>query len=236
MADSSLLMPGADEAYKASRARLREAEIDLRDRIETVADMRRSLPPGPLVPDYTFIEVDDGERVRLSDLFEGDKPYLILYHLMYWADDDEFCPMCSLWIDGFNGVAPHVTQRTNFVIASRAPLERLQAWGAHRKWRRLRLLSDDGPAFARDIDAEDADGRPDSTLVVLAKDGDEVRHVYTAHPMLEDRERGIDLLSPTWNLFDLLPSGRGDWFPSNDAFDASMHALAGHSLQGTASR
>jgi predicted dithiol-disulfide oxidoreductase (DUF899 family) len=137
--------------------------------------------------------------------------------------------MCSLWLDGFNGIVPHVTQRANFVIASRAPLDKLQAWGARREWNRLRLLSDDGPSFARAIDAEDAEGRPDSTVVVLAKDGDRVRHVYTAHPMLEDRERGIDLLSPVWHLFDLMPSGRGDWYPSNDAFDASLRALGGRS-------
>jgi predicted dithiol-disulfide oxidoreductase (DUF899 family) len=227
MADSSLLMPGADEAYRRSRERLREAEIDLRDRIESVAAMRRALPPGPAVPDYTFIE--NGDRVHLSELFTDDKPYLLIYHLMYWAKDDEFCPMCSLWIDGFNGIAPHVTQRANFVIASRAPFDTLQAWAAHRGWNRLRLLSDDGPSFARDIDAEDAEGDPDSTVVVFAKDGNRVRHVYTAHPMLEDRERGIDLLSPIWHLFDLMPSGRADWYPTNDAFDASLRASRGHS-------
>jgi predicted dithiol-disulfide oxidoreductase (DUF899 family) len=226
MADSSIVMPGADEAYRRSRDRLRAAEIELRDRIEAVAAMRRDLPPGPIVPDYAFIE--NGNRVRLSELFAGEKPYLILYHLMYWAKDDSFCPMCSMWIDGYNGIAPHLTQQVNFVIASRAPIDRLREWGAHRGWHRLRLLSDDGPAFARDIDAEDAEGNPDSTIVVFAKEGQRVRHVYTAHPMLEDRERGIDLLCPTWNLLDLTPAGRGDdWYPSNDAFDASMRVLAG---------
>ncbi|HEV3092430.1 MAG TPA: DUF899 family protein [Candidatus Cybelea sp.] len=220
MTDSSLLMPSADEAYRQSRERLRAAEIDLRDRIEAVAAMRRNLPPGPVIPDYTFVE--NGNRVRLSELFADGKPYLILYHLMYWADDDDFCPMCSMWIDGFNGVAPHVTQRANFVVASRAPFDRLAAWGARRGWDRLRLLSDDGNAFARDIDAEDAEGKPDSTVVVLAKDGDTLRHVYTAHPMLEDRERGTDQLSPVWHLFDLTPSGREDWYPSNDTFEAAL--------------
>jgi predicted dithiol-disulfide oxidoreductase (DUF899 family) len=213
-------MPGAGDEYRRSRDRLREAEIALRDRIEAVAAMRRSLPPGPIVPDYTFVE--NGNRVRLSALFAEDKPYLILYHLMYWAKDDDFCPMCSLWIDGFNGIAPHVTQRANFAVASRAPFDRLRDWGNRREWNRLRLLSDDGSAFARDIGAEDAEGDPDSTVVVFAKAGDEVRHVYTAHPMLEERERGIDLLCPVWHLFDLMPSGRGDWYASNDAFDGSF--------------
>jgi predicted dithiol-disulfide oxidoreductase (DUF899 family) len=226
MTDSSLLMPQADEAYRQSRERLRAAEIDLRDRIEAVAAMRRSLPPGPVVPDYTFVE--NGRRVRLSELFSEGKPYLILYHLMYWAKDDDFCPMCSMWLDAFNGIVPHLTQRANFVIASRAPFERLRAWGERRGWDRLRLLSDDGPSFARDIDAEDAEGNPDSTVTVFAKDGATLRHVYTAHPMLEDRERGIDLLCPVWHLFDLMPSGRDDWYPSNDAFDASLRTLTTH--------
>ncbi len=225
MADSSLLMPGADEAYRRSRDRLRAAEIELRDRIEAVAALRRELSLGPVVPDYRFIE--NGSCVHLSELFAAEKPYLIVYHLMYWANGDSFCPSCSMWIDGFNGIVPHVTQQTNFVIASRAPIDRLREWAAHRGWHRLRLLSDDGPAFARDIDAEDAEGNPDSTVVVFAKEGDRVRHVYTMHPMLEERGGGIDLLTPTYHLLDLTPAGRGEWDPSNEGFDASLRVLAG---------
>jgi predicted dithiol-disulfide oxidoreductase (DUF899 family) len=224
MTDPSVLVPGSDEAYRRSRERLREAEIELRARVAAVAAMRRELPPGPVLPAYTFIE--DGKRVELAELFASDKPYLIMYHLMYWADEDDFCPMCSLWIDGFNGIAPHVTQRANFVVASAAPPDKLRAWAAHRGWNRLRLLSDDSPAFARDVEAEDDEGRPDSTVIVFAKDGDRVRHVYTAHPILDGRPGGIDLLSPVWHLFDLMPSGRGDWNASNDAFDASLRELA----------
>lgn len=213
MTDSNLLMPGVDDDYRESRARLREAEIKLRDQIEAVAVMRRALPPGPIVPDYTFLE--NGNRVRLSELFADGKPYLIVYHLMYYSDDDDFCPMCTMWIDGFNGIAPQVREQANFVIASRAPVEKLKAWGERRGWNKLRLLSDDGPAFARDIDAEDAEGNPDSTIVVFEKAGNCIRHTYTAHPLLEGRERGIDLLSPVWNLLDLTPGGRGDWYPTN---------------------
>ncbi len=212
-------MPGADGPYREARDRLRQAEIELRDRIEDVARLRRSLPPGPAAPDYEFVDMS-GNKIRLSELFRGDKEDLIVYHLMYWAKDDDFCPMCSLWIDGFNGVVPHVTQRANFAVASRAPVQKLKAWAERRGWDRIPLLSDDGSKFARDIDAEDAEGDPDSTIVVFRKVGDEIRHVYTAHPMLAERERGIDLLCPVWHLLDLTPSGRGEWYPSNDAFDA----------------
>jgi predicted dithiol-disulfide oxidoreductase (DUF899 family) len=44
-----------------------------------------------------------------------------------------------------------------------------------------------------------------------------VRHVYSKGAQMADdrRERGIDLLTPVWNLLDLTPNGRPlDWYPS----------------------
>ncbi|HZE71796.1 MAG TPA: DUF899 family protein [Pyrinomonadaceae bacterium] len=45
-----------------------------------------------------------------------------------------------------------------------------------------------------------------------------LRHFYTAHPrMAEDiKERGLDLLIPVYNILDLTPEGRGDWYASFD--------------------
>jgi predicted dithiol-disulfide oxidoreductase (DUF899 family) len=176
--------------------------------------MRRQLPAGPVVENYGFFEGD--RRVTLSDLFEGDKTELVIYHLMYWADDDEFCPMCSMWIDGLDAVAPHVEQRANFAVATRAPSARLQEWAKQRGWRRARLLSDAGPEFARHIGAEDGNGDPIETVAVFTKHGDVLRHFYTSHAYTFGQSRGIDLLSPVWHVFDVLPSGRDDWNPGND--------------------
>ena len=41
-----------------------------------------------------------------------------------------------------------------------------------------------------------------------------LRHFYSAHPWMgEDvKERGIDLLTPVYNMLDLTPQGRGDWY------------------------
>ena len=51
---------------------------------------------------------------------------------------------------------------------------------------------------------------------MFTRDGDTVRHAYTQSADRPDRpQRGIDLLSPVWNVWDLLPSGRGDWYPDN---------------------
>ncbi len=45
---------------------------------------------------------------------------------------------------------------------------------------------------------------------------DTVRHVLTQSADFPDgKGRGIDLLSPVWNVFDLLPEGRDDWLPDN---------------------
>jgi predicted dithiol-disulfide oxidoreductase (DUF899 family) len=45
-----------------------------------------------------------------------------------------------------------------------------------------------------------------------------VHHHYTAHPTLSEDidQRGIDLLSPVWNVLDLTPQGRGDWYAELD--------------------
>lgn len=212
--DSAPVVPGADDAYRTAREELRRAEVALKDQIEAVAEKRRALPPGPPVRDYQFRE--GNKTVRLSELFAAGKPELAIYHMMYWADDDEFCPMCSMWVDGLNGIAKHVEQRTNFAVATRAPVDKLQAWAEKRGWKNVRLLSDEGADFARDIGAEDTNGDPVETVAVFEKDGSTIRNTYVSHAYTFGEMRGIDLLNPAWHLFDMLPSGRGDWNPSND--------------------
>jgi predicted dithiol-disulfide oxidoreductase (DUF899 family) len=208
-------MPGADERYRNAREELRRAEAALRDQVENVAAMRRRLPAGPNVPDYEFRE--DGKRIRLSELFAAGKPELIVYHLMYWADDDEFCPMCTMWVDGLNGVAKHVERRANIVVASKAPPEKLRAWAKRRGWTSIRVLADEGDAFARDLGAQDEKGEPVETVAVFVKNESGIRNTYLTHAFMFGEWRFIDLLSPVWQLFDLLPSGRSeDWHPSND--------------------
>lgn len=210
-----LTMPGVSEGYRTAREELLKAEVGLREHVERVAALRRALPAGPAVPDYAFF--DGAKRVRLSELFTGGKPYLIMYHVMYWQDDQEFCPMCSMWVDGWDGIAQHVDQRANVVAASNAPVEKLRAWAAHRGWRRIRVLADADDALARDTGAENSAGEPESTVIVFEQAEDGIRHVYTAHAEGRDEViRGLDQLCPTWHLFDLLPSGRGDFNARND--------------------
>ena len=190
---------------------------------ERVARLRRQLPPGARVQDYAFregpIDLTAGDSptrtVRLSELFTGPARSVVVYHLMYGKKQTDPCPMCTMWIDGFNGVAHHVAQNVDFVIAAAADLPALRQHARNRGWHNLRLLSCGDSTFKYDLRSEDAEGKQDSTISVFTRDRDgALRHVYTAHPWMAEniKERGIDLLTPVYNLLDLTPEGRGDWY------------------------
>ncbi len=218
-------LAGESAEYAAAREDLRRAEIELMEHEERIAAQRRSLPSGPEVENYVFEEgpddLDAGDepvrQVRLADLFTGPERSLIIYHLMYGKAQTSPCPMCTMWLDGFNGVVDHVTQNADFAIAAAADIPRLRAHARNRGWNRLRLLSAGTSTFKYDLNSEDEAGNQDSTISVFSRDADgTARHSYTGHPWMsaDVHERGIDLLTPTWNLLDLTPQGRGDWYAS----------------------
>jgi predicted dithiol-disulfide oxidoreductase (DUF899 family) len=209
--------------YSARREELRLAEIALMRHREEVAALRRQLPGGAPVEDYQFLEgprrLADGDepiaQVRLSELFSAPSRSLIIYHLMYGKQQTEPCPMCTMWIDGFAGIAHHLGQNVDFAVAAAADPIALRAFARARGWERLRLLSCADNTFQYDLGAEEADGRQDSTVSVFTLDADcTPRHSYTTHPAMSDdiNQRGIDLLAPVWHLLDLTPQGRGDWY------------------------
>ena len=190
------------------------AEHDLLDQVEKVAAMRRALPPAPEIQNFPFLDVENEKPVWLTELFEPGKPELILYHLMYNAEDHEFCPMCSMWIDGVNAVAKHVEQRANLAVASDAPAGQIMAYAHQRGWNNIRLLADDSDYFAREIGAKDANGDSIETVAVFTKDDGTIRNTYLTHAYESGHARHMDLLSPVWQILDLLPSGRSNWQPN----------------------
>jgi predicted dithiol-disulfide oxidoreductase (DUF899 family) len=209
--------------YLASREQLRLAEIDLMRHRERVAELRRALPPGPLVEDYVFHEgpasLDGGDepvsQVRLSELFSAADRPLVIYHLMYGKLQTSPCPMCTMWIDGFNGVARHLAQNIDFAIAAAAEPGALRQHARNRGWHNVRLLSCGESTFKYDLASEDAAGNQDSTISVFNRDADGgMRHFYSSHPRMSEEidQRGIDLLCAVWNVLDLTPQGRDDWY------------------------
>ena len=215
------------EEYAARREELRLAEIELVQQRERVAALRRALPPGAVVNDYVFQEgprdlaAGDAQvsDVRLSELFTAPDRVLVVYQFMYGKAQATPCPMCTMSIDGFNGVASHLAHNVDVVIAAAADPGPLRAHARSLAGTRLRLLSCAGNTFKYDLGSEGPDGSQHATVSVFTLDPDgSPRHVYTAHPDLADdiSERGIDLLSPVWHILDLTPAGRGDWYASLD--------------------
>lgn len=177
--------------------------------------------------DYSFIEgladLDAGDtpvrEVTLSGLFTAPDRALIVYHFMYGKLQTDPCPMCTLWIDGFNGIAHHIAHIADFAIAAAADPPALRQHARNRGWHRLRLLSCGDSTFKYDLGSEDKEGEQESTISVFTRDDDgAVRHFYPTHPRMADDidQRGIDLLAPVWHLLDLTPQGRGDWYASLD--------------------
>jgi len=211
--------------YLTKREELRHAEIELMRQRERVAELRRALPKGATLPDYEFLEgpaaLADGDEtiktVRLSELFTAPDRSLVIYHFMYGKKQTTACPMCTAWIDNFNGIAHHLAQNINVAIVAAADPATLRAYARHRGWDRLRLLSAGHSTFKYDLGSEDREGSQDSTISVLTRDADgTLRHFYSGHPWLAEdiKERGIDELNPIWNVLDLTPHGRGTFYAS----------------------
>lgn len=216
-------LPNESADYIAKREELRVAEIDLMRQRERVAELRRHLPQGATVRDYTFeegpVDLDDGDTptrsVRLSELFSAPNRSLVVYHFMYGKRNTSPCPMCTMVIDAFNGIADHATQSVDLAIVAAADPPALREHARARGWDKLRLLSCGNNTFKYDLLSEDAEGNQDSTMSVFTRHNDgTLRHFYTCHPWMADdiSERGLDLMFPVYNILDLTPQGRGDWY------------------------
>jgi predicted dithiol-disulfide oxidoreductase (DUF899 family) len=220
-------LPNESAEYLLARERVRLAEIELMRQRERVAELRRRMPKGATIQDYEFLEVpaslsagdEPVAKVRMSELFTVPDRSLVIYHFMFGKKQTQPCPMCTAWIDAFNGVAPHVAQNIDFAIVAAADPSTLRAHARDRGWDRLRLLSAGESTFKYDLGSEDRDGNQDSTISVFTRESDgTLRHFYSGHPRLgEDiKERGIDELNPTWNILDLTPQGRRTFYASLD--------------------
>jgi predicted dithiol-disulfide oxidoreductase (DUF899 family) len=216
-------LPNESAEYLAKREEVRLAEIELMRQKERVAELRRAMPEGATIPDYEFLEgptsLDEGDepvtKVRLSELFTASGRSLVIYHFMFGKKQTTPCPMCTAWIDCFNGIAHHLAQSVDLAIVAAADLPELRAHARNRGWDRLRLLSAGSSTFKYDLGSEDGEGNQDSTISVFTKDSDgTLRHFYSVHPRLSEdiEERGIDEYNPIWNVLDLTPQGRGKFY------------------------
>ncbi len=231
----SISFPGESAEYRAARDRLLEQEIELRRATEAVAEARRRLPPGGVVPeDYIFRGLgEDGAStdVRLSGLFAQGKDSLVIYSFMFPRDPGDErpgptsgktallplaegpCPSCVAFLDQLDGAADHVGQLANFAVVAKTSLDRLLAFSEERGWRHLRLLSSAGNTYNRDYLAETAEGHQRPMLTVFHRDGSTIRHFWSSELFYAPSDPGQDprhvgTLEPNWNLLDLTREGR----------------------------
>ncbi|MEM8811981.1 MAG: DUF899 family protein [Pseudomonadota bacterium] len=213
--------PNEPVAYRTARDRLLAAEANLRSAMETVAEERRALPPGGEVPeDYLFDEWHEGSVVgtHLSDLFEDGHRALILYSYMFGPNDHRPCPSCTSLLDGWNGIAPQVRQRTGLAVVVSSPVARLRDIAIARRWTGFRLLSCADNDYNRDYMGEVADGSQVPMCTVFVKGSGTIRHFWSSELLFvkgPGHPRHMDLTWPLWTMLDLAPEGRGtDWFPT----------------------
>ncbi len=218
--------PGESPEYRAARNQLLQQEIEQRRATEAVAAARRALPPGGKVPEnYGFdAEGPDGASttVTLADLFAPGKDTLFIYNMMFprAPDEDLPCPSCTQFLDSFDGVAEHASERINVAVVVKASLPRALAHAKSRGWRRLRFLSSANNSYNRDYHGESDDGTQQLPMLnVFRRDADTIRHFWGSELLFEPPDPGQDprhgeTIDPLWNLFDFTPDGRGtDWYP-----------------------
>jgi predicted dithiol-disulfide oxidoreductase (DUF899 family) len=207
---------GESADYREARTALLAEEIELRRRIQRVAEQRRALPPGPGAKDYRFLD-EQGNELGLADLF-GRHDSLFAYFWMYGPERERPCPMCTSLVGSLDIPAPDIEQRTAIVILGRSPVARQLAFARERGWRNLKFYQTIGDDYARDVHALSDDGEG-AAVTVWRHDGDQVRLFWAAEGGAETADPGFDPHlapdpTPLWNILDMTPEGRAQgWYP-----------------------
>ena len=210
------------DEWLARRKQLLAEEKELTKHRDRVAAERRTLPMVRIDKEYVF----DGpnRKIPLRDLFEG-QCQLIVYHFMFDPDSEKGCPGCTGFIDALGDLSMLKDRNTHFVLISRAPLKKLEAYKAARGWNRpwySSFGSDFNYDFHVTLDEKVApveyNYRNKAELLssespnqiegeshgisVFFRVGEDVFHSYSSYA------RGVESLTDAYNLLDTTPYGR----------------------------
>lgn len=173
---------------------------------DALAAARRRLPMMRVDQPYEF-DTPAGTR-SLLELFEGRRQ-LIVYHFMFGPDWEAGCPGCSWVADAMSHPAHLHARDVSFVMASRAPLDRLLAYRTRMGWI-APWVSSLGSDFNRDMGATTDEGEQHGVSVFL-RDGGTVYRTYTTGA------RGVEQLGSHWSYLDLTPYGRQESWEDSPA-------------------
>jgi predicted dithiol-disulfide oxidoreductase (DUF899 family) len=199
-----------DEWTEARKAHLRN-EKALTRMHDMVVKERQTLPWVRVDKNYLF-DTTSG-RKTLGDLFAGNSQ-LIVQHFMWRHDLDQGCVGCSLHTDHAQGALVHLTNHdVSFVVVSRAPLDKLQAYRKRMGWN-VEWVSSLNSDFNFDYHVS-------FTKEQLANNA--VFHTYSSYA------RGNEAAISTFYYLDLTPKGRNetevmDWVRRNDEYGKSAQS------------
>ncbi|MCC6606131.1 MAG: DUF899 domain-containing protein [Anaerolineae bacterium] len=189
------------EEWLAARETLLEHEKEATRHYDRVSAERRRLPMVKVEKSYLF-DGPEGKR-SLLDLFDGQRQ-LIVYHFMFDPAWEKGCMGCTGFVNDLGDLSELTVRNTNFVLISRAPLEKLQAYKERMGWERP-WYSSFGTDFNSDYLVTTENGETHG-LSVFFRIGDELFHTYSTY------KRGCESLSDVYRLLDVTPYGRQeDW-------------------------
>lgn len=189
------------EEWLTARETLLEHEKEVTRHHDRVNAERRRLPMVKIEKSYVF-DGPEGKR-SLLDLF-ADKTQLIVYHFMFDPEWENGCMGCTGFVNDLGDLSELNVRNTQFVLISRAPLEKLQAYKERMGWERP-WYSSFGTDFNYDFLVTTENGETHG-LSVFFRIGDEVFHTYSTY------KRGCESLSDVYRLLDVTPYGRQeDW-------------------------
>ncbi len=193
------------QTWREALAELRVREKAATRELDAIAAQRRRLPMVEL-PDYTLV----GQQgpVRLSDIF-GGRSQLIVYNHM-WTDGAEFqCGGCTSFTSQFTRLDFLDNYDARFVIVTNGPIAEALAYKA-RVGNTMDWFSSAESSFGADVDAAPGEG---FALNVFLKNGDTVYRTW------HTTGRGVEQVSHTFPLIDVLPFGRREeWQDSPDGW------------------
>ena len=189
------------DEWLAARKTLLAHEKEVTKHYDRVSAERRRLPMVKLEKTYTF-DGPEGKR-SLLDLFDGHHQ-LIVYHFMFDPAWENGCDGCTGFVNALADLSMLPARDTQFVLISRAPLEKLQAYKARKGWERP-WYSSFGSDFNYDFQVTTDTGETHGLSVFFRIDAD-VFHTYSTY------NRGTESLTDSYRLLDMTPYGRQeDW-------------------------
>ena len=227
------------ESWLQARKELLSKEKELTRKRDELSRLRRELPWTEITEDYVFEGPDGPETLR--QLFAG-RSQLVIYHFMFGPEWAEGCPSCSMLADSFDGMLPHLQQRdVTFLVVSRAPIERINAFKKRMGWN-FKWLSSYGTSFNYDHQVSftpeqkskgeiyynygpsqfPADEAPGASVFCKDETG-RIFHTYSTYG------RGLDQQLAAYGWLDLTPKGRNEeglvfpmaWVRHHDKYESA---------------